>query len=101
MKYGIRTIRATTKEGTYSLTKGKKFDGKGLKNYYALKCLSASLTAQGRVFLINKAYRNGEISYAEYLVAYNKHTNSMFIEMHEALLEGQELYGYTYTLERR
>lgn len=101
VKYGIKTIRASTKEGTYSFTKKTGFKNSDFKKYYESKCLSAQTTFSGRIFLINKAYKKGEIDSLTYQERYNYYINEMFVEMHNALIEGQNEFKYYYTLERR
>lgn len=95
------TIRATAKEGTYSMSKGKNFDKAGFKKHVA--------TANGNFKAVNRRehdkvyqkYKKGEITYSEYKLGAAKAFNTALVELHESYRAGQKQFGYTYTLERR
>lgn len=71
-----KTMRAVAKEGTYSITKKKKFD-------------------------INKElYEKYSEAVNEYRFSRPTH-NERLVSMHNWLLKNQDKYGYFYTLERR
>ena len=97
----IKTIRATGKEGTYSMTKGNNFDGKG----FVSMVNSVERKHLGKVKAQNKALYsdaiNNRITHREYYARCNANFNNALINIHNDLLANQKQYGYTYTLERR
>lgn len=96
-----RTSRATAKEGTYSISKGKNFNASAFKEYVLKTHADLDNKYSLKFKKFNGDYRDKKISYSEYLKAYNKTMNSQLIDMHNAYIAGQKQYGYTYTLEKR
>lgn len=97
----MRTYRAAAKEGTYSITRGKNFDGRGLANYYReveRACRREHINYMKGC--VQQAVE-GKLTQSEYEKAQKASFNRMLITMHNALLDGQSRYGYSYTLERR
>lgn len=117
--YNQKTYRATASEGTYSITKGKNFDASGLKAYYKARHDRYETEYKSAVKLLRATY-NKEVSsisssgktmseksveydkaWKRYNDAANRAFNARVIKGHNALIEGQQKYGYTYTLEKR
>lgn len=94
------TTRAVAKEGTYSISKTKNFDGAGfLKAIKQARADSEKIHNQ-RCDTLNTEYRSGKINYETYLREWNKAFNSYLIRNHEAYRANQNKYGYVYTLEQ-
>lgn len=112
---GEQTMRAVAKEGTYSISKGQNFHGYSLYKYLQAESRKASAKARQAMTPINKTirdagndYSSGKISRAQYDAAYKQYQkdaakifNTQLVELHDALLNGQKQFNYTYTLERR
>lgn len=96
-----RTIRASAKEGTYSLTKGKNFNGMGLKAHYRQVIRTAETNHASRVNQLKAQLASGAITKSEYNSRRQTSFNMELVEMHNGLIAGASQYGYTYTLERR
>lgn len=118
----IRTLRAATNEGTYSLSRGSGFNGVGLAqayNQFETTQQNAFSTARDAVYqkfvpIVSKIkadYHNGKITYTEvksklqeqknqYLNEIKTLANKDLIDAHNWLLANQKKYGYTYGLER-
>ena len=113
--YGVRVYRAAASEGTYSISKGKKFDSAGLKNYYkqvseaaANGAKARNASAKAEYDKVKNSYNAGKATYQQYESAWSKYNsditrsnNKMLVDLHNGLISGQKKYGYTYTLERR
>lgn len=114
VKYGnLNVMRAAAKEGTYSIMRGSNFDGAGLRQY--IHGVDRQIKAQTRADTkglkeqadnLIKAYRAGNITAAEYnkeAVRINAESrtfaNKALVALHNAYLDGQSKYGYSYTLE--
>lgn len=95
-----KTTRAAAKEGTYSISKGKGFDAAGFRSFAARADAEFSANYRKRSSVAGKAYREGKMSYGDYLKANAKAFNTALVELHETLRGGQKKYGYTYTLEK-
>lgn len=97
----VSTLRASAKEGTYSMTKGPNFDGDGLMSYIR----SESSKNEGKYSQASSALRDkirsGSIQYSDYMKQAYGLFNQFLIDEHNSFLAGQKKYGYTYTLERR
>lgn len=98
---GNTTSRATAKEGTYSISKGKNFDAKGFTSYYKNERTKVRQSYESEVNKLGKSYKNSEISYDDYVLKAGKSFNTYLVQQHEVLRKGQKQYGYTYTLEKR
>lgn len=107
----INTIRATAAEGTYSFTKQAGFDAQGFMqhahsvNNQLRSTYNAEMQALGNK--LNAEYRNAKTA-KEMRDLYDRYTkdthdafNRFLVNSHNALLDGQTQYNYTYTLERR
>lgn len=97
----VRTIRASAAEGTYSMSKGPSFDGRGLLRFAQTAERDARKVYKDKCKAAFDSVRRGDISWAEYHAACDKAFNAMLVSKHNAFLAGQSQYGYTYTLERR
>lgn len=95
-----RTTRAATKEGTYSISKGKNFDPTGFRSFAAIASGKFDLTYRKKAKSLAASYRSGAISYDEYLKSNAKALNTALIMLHETYRSGQKKYGYFYTLEK-
>lgn len=99
--YNVKTFRASAAEGTYSISKGKNFDGMGLKAYMnSMSAKNDTVKNQQYTKLLDKC-RFGEIKWSDFNMEQSKIFNDYLIAEHNALLAGQKKYGYSYTLERR
>ena len=99
--FSQKTVRASAKEGTYSISKGKNFDKDGFKNYVS-KCDSdfrKNYKDYRKRF--ESDYNSGKISYEDYLFGNAKAFNTALVKLHDDYRKGQKTYGYTYTLEKR
>ena len=99
--YRGKTIRATAKEGTYSMSKKKGFDSAGFKKYAATG--ESEFKANNRKLhdVVYQQYRSGQITYSQYKLGAAKAFNTALVGLHEHYRKGQQQYGYTYTLEGR
>ena len=97
----LKTMRASAAEGTYSITKGKNFDGAGLLKYRRQLEKDANAAAKKRVQEAGERYKRGEISSSQLTQAAKDASNRALVSIHNGLLAGQKDYGYSYTLERR
>ena len=98
---GLKTMRATAKEGTYSISKREGFDGKGFQRYNNTQRNKYRRQMNDRLSSLQSQYERKEISYAKYLTERNKTKNKYLVNMHNSYIDGQSKYGYSYTLERR
>lgn len=96
-----RTMRASAAEGTYSMTKGPNFNGTGFLSFVRSAEAKATKAHADREKALRSDLSTGKISFATYLSSHDSSFNTFLIDMHNAYLEGQSTYGYTYTLERR
>lgn len=99
--YRSKTMRASAKEGTYSISKGKNFDAEGTKAHVRSVIAKAEANHKARGVQTLKDYREKKITWDQYLTARNDSFNRQLVEMHNGYAEGAKKYGYTYTLERR
>ena len=98
---GNTTCRATAKEGTYSISKGKNFDKAGFNSYVAKANADFKTSQREAHSKIQKSYNDGKISYEQAKLQQGKAFNTALVNLHNAYLNGQKQYGYTYTLEKR
>jgi len=98
----VKTMRAAAAEGTYSISKQKDFDADSFIAYatrHYQKTMIDDYHAECKS--LDASYRSGNMTYAQYLDAYNDAFNKAAVNWHNVLLAGQKRYGYYYTLERR
>ena len=95
-----KTVRAAAKEGTYSISKGKSFDATGFRSFVASAESSFKSTYRAKESALSKQYRNGKISYSDYLKGNAKAFNTALVQLHNTYRSGQKQYGYSYTLEK-
>ena len=98
---GIKTIRASAAEGTYSMSKGPKFNSSAFQAF--AKSAERKSTAKFKandMALAQDMYAK-KIDYNTYKAQRAKAFNNMLVDFHNTLLAGQGQYGYTYTLEVR
>lgn len=98
---GNTTCRATAKEGTYSISKGKNFDSKRFNSYVTKVEADVRKAYKSEHKKISDAYKNNEISYNQVTLMQGKAFNTFLVNLHNAYRDGQKQYGYTYTLEKR
>lgn len=98
---GIRTMRASASEGTYSITKGTNFNAQGLTSYRRELERSANKAAKEKVNSAGEKFKRGEISRIQLMAEAKKAGNEALVSIHNGLIAGQKEYGYSYTLERR
>ena len=101
VNHGTATKRAVAKEGTYSISRGKNFDGDGLKKYVAESKAKRTKIFEKEEAVIRNQYYSKTISYDDYAKTYKKIFNNYLLSSHNDFLAGQKTYGYTYTLEKR
>lgn len=100
-KYHQTTYRATTKEGTYSISKGKNFNGKELVSAYKSFMNTNDRNLSHAMKKLRDNYIDGKLSRAEFMSANKSAFNKSLVKLHNWLSDNQANYGYTYTLERR
>lgn len=95
-----KTVRATAKEGTYSISKTKNFDVQGF-NSYVRKCEREFKTSiSTKRTELEQKYRGSKMTWSEYKKESAKNFNSALVDLHNKYSAGQKAYGYTYTLEK-
>ena len=95
------SIRAVAKEGTYSISKGKNFNGSGLSRWYT-KAMNQRLDEHtDRKLALMKDMKSGKISYSTYTAEKTKSFNTALVDMHNDLMKNQSVYGYNYYLEKK
>lgn len=100
-KYNQHTYRATTKEGTYSISKGKNFNGSGLVAAYTRVESEMIANANKVTRSLNSKVRSGEMSFEQAVKQSRLNNNKGLVSLHNWLIDNQKTYGYTYTLEKR
>lgn len=100
-RFNQHTYRATTKEGTYSISKGKDFDGSGLANAYRKAEREITTQTRNENRALNSKVRSGELTYEQAIRKNTANNNKMLVSLHNWLNDNQKKYGYTYTLEKR
>ena len=101
VKYNQHTYRATAKEGTYSISKGKNFDGKGFATAYKQAERDISAKAKSDFTSLNFKVKSGTLTYEQAVKQGATANNKMLVALHNWLNDNQKKYGYTYTLEKR
>lgn len=94
------TLRAVTKEGTYSISKKKNFDAAGLISYKKAERSRLMKERRSRMDEINAKLKSGEITRTRAIELQHKSFNKYLVDVHNSLIAGQKTYGYSYTLER-
>ena len=95
------TARAATAEGTYSITRGAKFDETGFRSWLTSEYENPMKDHSTRMAQATVDCVNGKITYSEWEKAQIQSFNRALVETHNALLANQKKYGYFYTLEKR
>lgn len=95
------TFRAVAKEGTYSISKGKNFNGNGFLSYYKSQSKAEEKKYSAIQKQLNNAVVNKKISYSTFSKESDKAFNNYLLSLHNVLQKGQQIYGYHYYLERR
>lgn len=98
---GNTTSRATAKEGTYSISKGKNFDAQGFISHVNKSNNDFKKFQRDSHSKIQKSYNDGKITYEQAVLQQGKAFNTALVKLHNAYRDGQKQYGYTYTLEKR
>ena len=97
----LRTMRATTKEGTYSITKKVGFNATKFQNYNNSERKKYRTQLDKSLSDLKSQRDSGKISEAKYTTEKIKANNKYLVNMHNSYIAGQKKYGYAYTLERR
>lgn len=95
-----KTERAAAKEGTYSISKTKKFDAKGFMAMAKKADADFDSDYKSAIKALNAKYHSRTISAAEWVQGNAKAFNSALIKLHETYRQNQSKYGYEYTLEQ-
>lgn len=95
------TFRATAKEGTYSISKGKNFNSKGFNAYIGKVYQEFKNNDTKKFNALKNDYQSGKITYSQFQSQAAKSFNNSLIDLHNSYIAGQKQYGYTYTLEKR
>lgn len=97
----IRTYRAVAKEGTYSISKQKGFDGRAFTSFFRVAHKNRETTMNNTMKQLNKDYSSGKIDYNSYSKSFDKVFNNFLVGLHNDLLDNQTKYNYKYHLEKR
>ena len=95
------TYRAAAKEGTYSITKAKGYDGAGLLKAMKDHDAKSAKTIKKQAETLTNQYMAGKMDRKQYSKGIAKLNNAYLVSTHDFLLDNQKKYGYNYTLERR
>lgn len=95
-----KTERAAAKEGTYSISKTKKFDKDGFMRLARTADAEFGSSYRAGIKLLNAQYKSSNMSYSEYSQRATKIFNNAIIKLHETYRQNQSKYGYEYTLEQ-
>ena len=95
-----KTERAAAKEGTYSISKTKKFDAKGFMAMAKKADADFDSDYKSAIKALNAKYRSRTISAVEWVQGSAKAFNSALVKLHETYRQNQSKYGYVYTLEQ-
>lgn len=96
----ITTMRAKAAEGTYSISKGKNFNGKGFKDYLKdQRKINENKQRMTQKKLAEQYYKDRD--YNKYKQGLSTAFNDFLVDQHNSLLKGAKTYGYDYTLERK
>ena len=96
---GLKTIRATAAEGTYSLSKGSGFNASAFSSYIKSAYASADKVYKSTVDQLSADFKAGKITQQQYSRGNKRAFNKSLVDMHNALLAGQKTHNYSYTLE--
>lgn len=97
----IKTMRATTSEGTYSISKKAGFDARAFYSWFKSEESALRGTYEKAESDIKAKYLKDEIDYKAANAASNRAFNKYVVEIHNKLIEGSKTYNYYYTLERK
>ena len=89
------------KEGTYSISKQKGFDGRAFRSFYHNVDKTHRADMNKTMRQLNADYRARKIDSKTYSRDFDKAFNNYLINLHNDLLDGQKQYGYKYYLEKR
>lgn len=95
-----KTGRAVAKEGTYSISKTKKFDAKGFMAMAKKADADFNSDYKSAVKALDAKYHSRTISLAEWMQGSTKAFNTALVKLHETYRQNQSKYGYEYTLEQ-
>lgn len=96
-----QTIRAVAKEGTYSISKGKNFDGSGLQKFVTTQYNKYNNQLRSEHSRLQSAVNSGKMSVSQAQSQMTKQFNSVLVSIHNDFLNNQNVYGYNYYLEKR
>ena len=96
----IHTIRATSKEGTYSMTKGTNFHGRSLMSALKKTVTAENAAHNQRCQKYVNDYKAGKMTRAQAQKHIDADFNIFLVNMHNFFLANQNKYDYTYTLEK-
>ena len=97
----VSTYRATAAEGTYSITKGKNFDGARALAYFNRVDSECRSRYEAAMKAVNASFLRGELTQKQYDERYSKEFNRYLVDSHNQLRAGSKTYGYDYRLEKR
>ena len=101
----LQLMRATTAEGTYSISKTSSFQSKEFKRAFNSEFNDEwgkqKLEMKKKDAELYTKYVIGQMSYEEAENDHYKAFNSYLVDMHNWLSDNQKKYGYNYSLERR
>lgn len=95
------TARAVAKEGTYSISRGKNFNGSAFLGYYNTQYNQLEKAYSARCKQLRNDVVNKKISYKTFSSESNKAFNTFLVSLSNAISKGQQTYGYHYYLEKR
>lgn len=96
-----QTARAVAKEGTYSISRGKNFNGGGFISYYRSEYNKLDKVYSAKCRQLRNDVVNKKISYSTFSSESTKAFNTFLVSLSNALSKGQQTYGYHYYLEKR
>ena len=95
------TARAVAKEGTYSISRGKNFNGSAFLGYYNTQYNQLEKAYSARCKQLRNDVVNKKISYKTFSSESNKAFNTFLVSLSNVISKGQQTYGYHYYLEKR
>lgn len=95
------TARAVAKEGTYSFSRGKNFNGKAFLGYYQAQYNALDKIYSAKCKQLRNDVANNRISYRTFSKESDKAFNTFLVSLSNAISKGQQTYGYHYYLEKR
>lgn len=95
------TLRASAKEGTYSISKLPNFNGRDALAYWRRIEADSRARLSAERDTIRSDYKAKVITYEQATKSMDRAFNRHLIRLHDGFAAGANQYGYFYTLERR